>query len=467
VLGQVVVVGPRAAMAARRWLLQGDDAPVVVARSLPDAWSLAAERAETTLILGADARPLPDVVDLVAAATGAVADGEVPGCRLSGQGDGAVIIPAGVAAALAATGAETWDAGWEALGLGPVVLEPAAFTIVTAVAVVEVGEDDDGPGALADRDPDALVLAVPAGGARVVASATELAEAGAELVGRPAARACGGGRLVLGRAASVAAVLAGTSTVVADPRLADLDDPATTVVAVGGRLVDVGSGLEVLAVTGAPGGLDRLEAQLEAGRASGLGPLLRYDGAADDDGAVAEVAPELFALAFWTPRFCATVIEAAEATGAFAPHADDPVPGAEVSLAAISPRLFAHVEDDLAARVVPVLRRQWPLVEYQGLRDAFVIRYVAGGGGGLRLHHDLAQISASVRLNDGYGGGALEFPRQGFDNRALAVGQLLAWPSLVTHPHRSRPVEHGVKYSLTLWFELPGAPVPPPSDHDR
>jgi len=67
----------------------------------------------------------------------------------------------------------------------------------------------------------------------------------------------------------------------------------------------------------------------------------------------------------------------------------------------------------------------------------------------------VAQVSASVRLNDGYAGGALEFPRQGFNNASTPVGTLVAWPSLVTHPHRSVPVRRGVKYSLTVWFELP------------
>jgi predicted 2-oxoglutarate/Fe(II)-dependent dioxygenase YbiX len=67
----------------------------------------------------------------------------------------------------------------------------------------------------------------------------------------------------------------------------------------------------------------------------------------------------------------------------------------------------------------------------------------------------VAQVSASVRLNDGYEGGALEFPRHRFTNAEVPVGALLAWPSFVTHPHRSAPVRHGVKYSLTIWFELP------------
>jgi predicted 2-oxoglutarate/Fe(II)-dependent dioxygenase YbiX len=60
-----------------------------------------------------------------------------------------------------------------------------------------------------------------------------------------------------------------------------------------------------------------------------------------------------------------------------------------------------------------------------------------------------------VKLNDNYEGALLDFPRQNFTNAQLPVGSLLAWPSLVTHPHGSTPITSGVKYSLTIWFELP------------
>ena len=79
---------------------------------------------------------------------------------------------------------------------------------------------------------------------------------------------------------------------------------------------------------------------------------------------------------------------------------------------------------------------------------------------GLRLHHDVAQVSGSVRLNDGYEGGELVFPRQEVSNGSLPVGRLLAWPSLVTHPHAAEPVRRGVKYGLTIWFEVPGVAAP-------
>jgi hypothetical protein len=184
--------------------------------------------------------------------------------------------------------------------------------------------------------------------------------------------------------------------------------------------------------------------------------ILGYRGAiADGDAHVHELAAEIYATSFWTPEFCAALIRAAEATGAFEPHPDDPVPGHEVSLAVISPRLYEAVQDDLGRRIWPLLQTQWPYIDYYGLRDAFVIRYALGEQEELRIHHDVAQVSASVKLNADYDGGELDFPRQGWTNARVAVGDLVAWPSLVTHPHRTNRLRAGIKYAVTIWFELP------------
>ena len=183
--------------------------------------------------------------------------------------------------------------------------------------------------------------------------------------------------------------------------------------------------------------------------------LLTYEGAIDDhDAPAAEVAPDIYTMPFWTPAFCAAVIRAAELIG-FEQDPDDPVPGHEVSLAAISPALYRAVETDVGMRVWPRLQEHWPLIEYRGLRDAFVIRYLPGEQESLRIHQDIAQVSATVRLNDGYEGAVLDFPRQGVDNTSLAVGEAIVWPSLVTHPHQATPLRSGVKYGLTIWCELP------------
>lgn len=183
--------------------------------------------------------------------------------------------------------------------------------------------------------------------------------------------------------------------------------------------------------------------------------VLGYADAIDDRTGSTELGHDLFALPFWNPRYCQAIIRASEAVGGFDAQVGDPVPGREISLAIISPRLFDAVQQDIGERMWPQLRKHWPLIDYHGINDAFVIKYESGGQEELRLHHDVAQVSASVKLNDDYEGAELEFPRQHVTNSSVPVGRLLAWPSLVTHPHRSTPITSGVKYSLTIWCELP------------
>ena len=183
--------------------------------------------------------------------------------------------------------------------------------------------------------------------------------------------------------------------------------------------------------------------------------ILGYSDAIDASTPIAKVADELFAMSCWTPQFCSALIRAAEAAGGFSVQPGDPVPGHEISLALISPRLFEAVQNDMGMRIWPQLQQHWPLIDYHGINDVFIIKYEKGGQEELRQHHDVAQVSASIKLNDTYEGALLEFPRQNFTNAQLPVGSLLAWPSLVTHPHGSTPITNGTKYSLTIWFELP------------
>jgi len=188
-----------------------------------------------------------------------------------------------------------------------------------------------------------------------------------------------------------------------------------------------------------------------------LSRILGYQDAAAEigDRDARLIGPEMIAVPFWTPSFCAAVIRAAELVGGFSESADDPVPGQEISLMGISQRLFYAVENDIGQRLWPVLNEWWPAIDYHGLRDAFVIKYSMAAQRELRLHHDVAQVSASIKLNNDYTGAELRFPRQDTTNAGLGVGELLAWPSLVTHPHETAPLLSGTKYALTIWCELP------------
>lgn len=189
--------------------------------------------------------------------------------------------------------------------------------------------------------------------------------------------------------------------------------------------------------------------------ATDLEQLFGYQDVVDSSSDLEIIGNELLVLPCWKAEFCSVIIRATHAAGCFSPSAGDPVPGHEVSLALISPWLFENIQNDFGVRIWPQLQKHWPLIDYHGIQDIFVIKYEVGQQEELRLHHDIAQVSASIKLNDDYEGAELEFPRQKYSNKNLRVGQMLAWPSLVTHPHRSLPITQGVKYSATVWFELP------------
>jgi len=188
---------------------------------------------------------------------------------------------------------------------------------------------------------------------------------------------------------------------------------------------------------------------------SDLRRFLAYEGAIDPDVGVTMLDTDMLVVPCWTSEFCRLLVDAAEASGGFAANDFDPVPAHEISLATMSPRLFERVQDDFGVRIWPQLKTVWPLIDYHGINDAFVIKYEVGQQEELRIHHDVAQVSASIKLNDDYQGAVLEFPRQNKTNESVPVGSMLAWPSLVTHPHASTPIQSGVKYSMTIWFELP------------
>lgn len=372
--------------------------------------------------------------------------------------------------------------------------EPSTAHLV----VLQVDDRRELADALGDVDPHALVIAVPRAH-RVLADAAELCatyahvadgmvllaasrhapdgldaavddahpDAGTEYRYVSALGVAGPAALIadalLGRdelddaLALTGAYLDGVAAIDSSHALFHVVDPGFgDTVVVHGRVVNGGTDTApavVVAVDDAS--FAAVRAELDGDGSRDLARVFRYDDAVDPAADWRVVAADIVEVPFWTPEFCATIIRLAEAAEAWDRDPDDPVPGAEVSLAALSPRLFAHVQTHVDRRVMPVLREVWPEMAHTALHDAFVIKYAVGAHDELRLHHDVAQISASLRLCDTYAGGRLEFPRQQWHNGGLGIGRLAVWPSLVTHPHRSTPVESGVKYGVTLWWKLP------------
>lgn len=85
------------------------------------------------------------------------------------------------------------------------------------------------------------------------------------------------------------------------------------------------------------------------------------------------------------------------------------------------------------------------------IASMFAVRYKLEEKLDLRVHHDDSYITGSIKLNNEYSGGELFFPRHGFTNKNMEVGDLLLWPGQITHPHGSLPITEGEKYSVTIW----------------
>jgi len=152
---------------------------------------------------------------------------------------------------------------------------------------------------------------------------------------------------------------------------------------------------------------------------------------------------------FLTPYMCDSIIELSERHGNYKGLEGDDVPGQEIRLKTIGIRDLTanHWWDYLDS----IIAKHWQCCSYRGLRDAFIIKYTMEGQKHLRLHSDISLITGSVKLNDDYEGGELYFPRQNFSNKDIPVGKCILFPGQVTHPHTSKELKSGTKWSLTMW----------------
>ena len=171
-----------------------------------------------------------------------------------------------------------------------------------------------------------------------------------------------------------------------------------------------------------------------------------------------EEAPELLRLPFWSPELCSRLILAAEEYGDYREYGEDreknAAPGQEIRLHLLSRKLLALFVAHLREAVFPVISAHWWPLSGTRLepRTPFIIKCSSEGQPDLDPHHDSSLISLSIKLNDDFGGGELEFPRQRFRNTEISVGDLLLFPSRVTHVHRVLPVTRGDRFGLTCWL---------------
>ncbi len=252
----------------------------------------------------------------------------------------------------------------------------------------------------------------------------------------------GGHPLVLDTAAQVFQVLDGTGT---------------DAVAAAGR-THFGGERPLVVVDPVPGApsLARLEHDLTDSGGAYLARLYHYDGAVDEDETVWLAADDIVVIPLWTPAFCGTIIRAAEVAGVWVNPGDQPSPQSEMPLSVLSPRLLELVAEDFNTRIWPLVVSQWPQAANAELSEVIITRQEAGEAGpGMDPDDEDDSVGGAVRLNDGYSGEGLVFPRQGWGNREAPLGSLTVWPAGITHPHRMETVTRGVQYQLVLRWRVP------------
>lgn len=166
---------------------------------------------------------------------------------------------------------------------------------------------------------------------------------------------------------------------------------------------------------------------------------------------ISQVSSEILTCNFFTRAQCEKIISEAELYNNWQSMPGDIFPGKEIRVKSFNPSLYYTIKDYFLSRLRPALEKYWFPLHIYDVRDMFIIKYEEGLQTALPCHHDASLVSASIKLNDNYEGADLYFYRQDFSNTEIPVGDMILWPSGVTHGHECRPLTKGVKYSLTIW----------------
>ena len=166
------------------------------------------------------------------------------------------------------------------------------------------------------------------------------------------------------------------------------------------------------------------------------------------------VANDILCVEFWKPEFCKIIIDTADSINQYESRPNDPVPGQELRIDAISKDLYISFCKHWKQILQPILDDFFMLPANQwfiGWKVPFIIKYDMYKQRYLRPHMDGSLVTGTVRMNDEYTGGELVFPRQKFKNTNVPVGSILLWPSSIQHIHYSDTLMSGKKYTLTAW----------------
>jgi hypothetical protein len=165
-----------------------------------------------------------------------------------------------------------------------------------------------------------------------------------------------------------------------------------------------------------------------------------------------EVAPDILTTPFLTKDFCETLIDCAKEFSNWEGPEDQTYPTQNLHLHKELPVFHQLINEGLEDQIWRKAQKWWNVDRIQ-TKDLFIIKYSTDTQTSLDLHHDDSFISASIKLNNDYDGGALYFPHQRFSTEDIPAGNIILWPSKVTHLHGAKKITAGEKYSITIWTE--------------
>ena len=163
-----------------------------------------------------------------------------------------------------------------------------------------------------------------------------------------------------------------------------------------------------------------------------------------------KISDDMLLIDFMSADMCEKMISLSE-KHTFKSLSYDKVKGQELRLREFG--LWDELEDHWNTNIYPIVHEFWNPCHMWGMRDAFLIKYEMEKQRDLPLHNDASLVTGSVKLNDDYEGGVLEFPRQKLSNKDIPIGKCILFPGQVTHGHLSTPITKGTKYSLTIWSQ--------------
>jgi len=162
------------------------------------------------------------------------------------------------------------------------------------------------------------------------------------------------------------------------------------------------------------------------------------------------LSDDMLLIDFMSEDMCKKMISLSE-KHTFKSLSYDKVKGQELRLREFG--LWDELQEHWNTHIYPIVHDFWTPCHMWGMRDAFLIKYEMDKQRDLPLHNDASLVTGSVKLNDNYEGGVLEFPRQKLSNKDIPIGKCILFPGQVTHGHLSTPITKGTKYSLTIWSQ--------------